>query len=349
MEEFLNEESMMFMSLLVEQIGNMLGDNYILLDYNELEQKSEDNESSTNDLSNLKENLDKVPKYMNLIKTSLLLNFKAVDDSYQNTLVNYDKNGNYYYFAFTPDLFKDFCKKYVSSLEGNYYTQFPILYKQIMGEDFVVTDEMTMEVREYCDKLNKSIEEFDYNFEKMIVAFFFSNNSLKVVTETTIDVDNSSVSTMIVKNSPDLIFNSPSNAKSFEETIESLSEIFSSGLMGGFENENNEEDNNFAEGLSQCFLKNGTSKMEGNLNVGNFKVMNIAEGTLPNDAVNRSQLDNVGLIIKEFMNSLVKVGDIKASVISQNHDNWILCNGQELSRSDYADLFDIIGDLYEMF
>ena len=46
------------------------------------------------------------------------------------------------------------------------------------------------------------------------------------------------------------------------------------------------------------------------------------------------------------MNSLVKVGDIKASVISQNHDNWILCNGQELSRSDYADLFDIIGDKF---
>lgn len=107
-----------------------------------------------------------------------------------------------------------------------------------------------------------------------------------------------------------------------------------------------EEDNNFADGLSQCFLKNGTSKMEGNFNCGNFKVMNIAEGTLPNDAVNRSQLDTASQIAKEFMNVLVKVGDIKASVIPQNHDNWILCNGQAISRSDYAELFEIIGDKF---
>lgn len=105
-----------------------------------------------------------------------------------------------------------------------------------------------------------------------------------------------------------------------------------------------EEDNNFADGLSQCFLKNGISKMEGNLNVGNFKIMNLAEGTLPTDAVNRSQLDETTQIIKEFMNNLIKVGDIKASVISQNHDNWILCDGQELSRTDYSDLFEIIGE-----
>ena len=105
-----------------------------------------------------------------------------------------------------------------------------------------------------------------------------------------------------------------------------------------------EEDNNFADGLSQCFLKNGISKMEGNFNAGNFKVMNLAEGTLPNDAVTRSQLDYNTQQTKEFMNYLVKVGDIKPSVISQNHDNWVLCNGQELSRTDYSELFEIIGE-----
>ena len=107
-----------------------------------------------------------------------------------------------------------------------------------------------------------------------------------------------------------------------------------------------EEDNNFAEGLSQCFLKNGTSKMEGNFNAGNFKIMNLVDGTLPSDAVNRSQLDNIGLLTKEFMNSLIKVGDIKASTISENHDNWVLCNGQELSRSEYSELFELIGDKF---
>lgn len=107
-----------------------------------------------------------------------------------------------------------------------------------------------------------------------------------------------------------------------------------------------EEDNNFADGLSQCFLKNGTSKMEGNINAGNFKIMNLTDGTLPNDAVNRGQLDDVSRFAKEFTNSLIKVGDIKASLISQNHNNWILCNGQELSRSEYAELFEIIGDKF---
>lgn len=54
-----------------------------------------------------------------------------------------------------------------------------------------------------------------------------------------------------------------------------------------------EEDNNFADGLSQCFLKSGLSKMQGDLNVNSFKVRNIANGTSQTDAVNKSQLDTV--------------------------------------------------------
>ena len=111
-----------------------------------------------------------------------------------------------------------------------------------------------------------------------------------------------------------------------------------------------EEEDNFAEGLSQCFLKNGNSQMEGNFNAGNFKLMNVADGALPSDAVNRSQLDNItsenSSLLKEVMNTLFKVGDIKASTIAENHDNWLLCDGQAVSRSDYADLFALIGDSF---
>ena len=111
-----------------------------------------------------------------------------------------------------------------------------------------------------------------------------------------------------------------------------------------------EEDDNFADGLSQCFLKNGNSKMESNLNVGNFKITNLAAGTSSSDAVNRGQLDNAlaseNDSLKTIMNSLVKIGDIKASVISANHDNWLLCNGQEISRNEYADLFSLIGEYF---
>lgn len=52
-----------------------------------------------------------------------------------------------------------------------------------------------------------------------------------------------------------------------------------------------EEDNNFADGLSQCFLKNGLSQMQGDFNAGYFKVRNVADASSANDAVNKSQLD----------------------------------------------------------
>lgn len=109
-----------------------------------------------------------------------------------------------------------------------------------------------------------------------------------------------------------------------------------------------EEDDNFADGLSQCFLKNGNSKMEGNLNVGNFKLINVADGALAGDAVNRAQLDKLSSdnmsCFKEIINAMVCVGDIKASALSENHGGWLLCNGQEVSRSEYPDLFAAVGE-----
>lgn len=37
------------------------------------------------------------------------------------------------------------------------------------------------------------------------------------------------------------------------------------------------------------------------------------------------------------------VGDIKVSLQKANHGNWFLCNGQEISRTDYPDLFNLLG------
>lgn len=108
-----------------------------------------------------------------------------------------------------------------------------------------------------------------------------------------------------------------------------------------------EEDDNFAAGLSDCFLKDGRSPMKGNIDCGNFQIKNLANGALDNDAVNKSQLDeNISSLeetIRNILNSSVKIGDIKASVITADHDNWMICDGRELSRSDYADLFAVIG------
>lgn len=52
-----------------------------------------------------------------------------------------------------------------------------------------------------------------------------------------------------------------------------------------------EEDDNFAEGLSACFLRDGRAAMTGNLDVNNYHVKNLANGTASSDAVNKSQLD----------------------------------------------------------
>ena len=55
-------------------------------------------------------------------------------------------------------------------------------------------------------------------------------------------------------------------------------------------------------------------------------------------------LDNIiDQLKQDLLNSLLAVGDIKASLKTENHGNWILCNGQQVSRTTYNTLFAIIG------
>ena len=54
-----------------------------------------------------------------------------------------------------------------------------------------------------------------------------------------------------------------------------------------------EEDDNFAAGLSRCMLRDGNSPMQNNLNMGNFQINNVANGTAATDAVNKGQLNGV--------------------------------------------------------
>ncbi len=108
-----------------------------------------------------------------------------------------------------------------------------------------------------------------------------------------------------------------------------------------------EEDDNFAQALNETFLRDGRVPMKGNVNAGGFRVCNLANGVLSGDAVNKSQLDslNVGVneAIMQVLNLLQPVGDIKASVKTANHGNWLLCNGQAVSRTTYSDLYALIG------
>ncbi len=108
-----------------------------------------------------------------------------------------------------------------------------------------------------------------------------------------------------------------------------------------------EEDDNFADALSACFLRDGRSAMRGDINCGGFKVKNLAAGTLPSDAVTRSQLDksaeDLTTALTAALNKMSALGDIKASLQEENHGNWLLCNGQEVKRTEYSALFELIG------
>lgn len=108
-----------------------------------------------------------------------------------------------------------------------------------------------------------------------------------------------------------------------------------------------EEDDNFADGLSQTFLRDGRSAMKGDLNLAGFKLKNLGNATSKTDAPNLQQLttaiSELESTIISKINKSEKLGDIKASVQSSNHDNWFLCNGQAISRSTYSELFALIG------
>lgn len=65
-----------------------------------------------------------------------------------------------------------------------------------------------------------------------------------------------------------------------------------------------EEDENFAEGLSNTFLRDGRVPMEGNLNVGHFQIKNVASGTIETDAVNKAQLDSLQTKIQEKIDEM---------------------------------------------
>lgn len=103
------------------------------------------------------------------------------------------------------------------------------------------------------------------------------------------------------------------------------------------------EDNNFADGLSQCFLKTGYSKMQGDFDAGNFKLRNVANGIADLDAVNKSQLDSLKTTITP---SLVPTGTILPFGGTTAPAGYLLCDGSAVSRTTYAALFAVIGTTY---
>jgi len=74
------------------------------------------------------------------------------------------------------------------------------------------------------------------------------------------------------------------------------------------------EDDNFAAGLSLCLLKNGNATMMADLNIGHFKIQNVADGTSSLDAVNKSQLDAQNTSLNETITALSERFQVVASL-----------------------------------
>lgn len=65
------------------------------------------------------------------------------------------------------------------------------------------------------------------------------------------------------------------------------------------------EDDNFADGLSQCLLKSGQVPMTGDLKMANFKIKSLANGMASNDAVNKSQLDALNTTLSNLITTRI--------------------------------------------
>ena len=95
------------------------------------------------------------------------------------------------------------------------------------------------------------------------------------------------------------------------------------------------QDDDFATGINQCLNKDGTNAMTGNLNAGSNKIINLANGTVTTDAVAYGQLS-----------VLVPSGTIVMSGRNTAPTGWLICDGTNVSRTTYSDLFSAIGVTY---
>lgn len=111
-----------------------------------------------------------------------------------------------------------------------------------------------------------------------------------------------------------------------------------------------DEDDNFAAGFNVAFCRDGRATATGNFKMGSYKITGLGNGTSTNDAINKSQLDSAQSTLQTSIDAINTdlaatnyIGDIKASLQSANHGNWLICNGQAVSRTTYADLYALIG------
>lgn len=92
-----------------------------------------------------------------------------------------------------------------------------------------------------------------------------------------------------------------------------------------------------ATALTGSLPRNGSGGMLAALPMGANKITNLAPGTDPTDAATVSQLSS---------GSSVPVGSIVDYAGASAPTGWLVCGGQSLSRTTYAELFAVIGTTF---
>lgn len=89
-------------------------------------------------------------------------------------------------------------------------------------------------------------------------------------------------------------------------------------------------------GFEKCVTTDSQTLLTRPFNVNSHRIINVSDAVNATDAVNKGQAQDMAAAI----------GDLKASLQPTNHSGWILCDGQEISRTRYADLFALIGTTF---
>lgn len=91
----------------------------------------------------------------------------------------------------------------------------------------------------------------------------------------------------------------------------------------------------YADLLTQSLSRDGQGGMRAPLQMNGFRIVNVGDGSDPNDVATVSQAQGV-----------MPVGSVIDYAGNAAPAGWMLCHGQSLSRADYAALFAVVGAIY---